>query len=355
MSAHHIEFTVAEDCNIIMIDEFYKYKSRRKLVSEYYELVGNYIFKKEQGDYTSGNKLQEDAENLALDLARLDKTEEQGDFIQEAHLRFLARCRLINIGDYTIQSFIGAGQCGAVYRGKRNSDKQSTAIKLLFYPRNKEERVRFIREGNITHELEHDVLVDGIEPTKTVHGAPIYWYAMELIDSSQSLTEILQSSDLSNILHIMSEVCKGLDYLHDKGHVHRDLHDGNIHVLNESTVKILDFGTVTSTERDYTFRPLGSLKVCSPEKLMEPSSVGPATDMFSVGCILHYAVSSRWPFYGDNFGEKFSLLRECNLGSLNVDSPQLEKLIASLLSKEPSSRPLADETGKQLSQISRNV
>lgn len=355
MNVIHTEFTKKEGYKSRMIDEFSKYESRRTLVSDYYNLLGESILQKENGNYFAGNKMQEEAENLSLDLVRLGKTEEQDDFIQEAHLRFLARCRLVEIGDYILESFIGAGQCGAVYKGLRTTDKQPVAIKILFYPRNSEERTRFIEEGNITHKLDHEYLVSGCEPTQTVNGAPVYWYVMELIDNAASLKQYIDTQNIKSILQVLSKVCIGLEYLHSKDHVHRDLKGDNVFVRDTDTVKILDFGSITNSNHDYTFRPVGSLKICSPEKLMEPSSVGPATDMFSVGCILYYAVSGRWPFYGDNFGEKVELLRECNPPSLDNDSPELAELITKLLSKDASSRPVAKEAYEQLQRISKTL
>lgn len=337
-----------------MINEFSKYKSRRELVKEHYELIGDALVEKERGNVSKSNILRERAVNLGLDLVRLDKTNESDDLIQESHLRFLSRCRLLNIDNYVIDSFIGAGKCGAVYKARDLNDETDAALKILFYPRNPEEKERFINEGDKTYELESPHLVEGYKPTKKITGAPIYWYSMELLDESTSLSIYVANNRLKDVLTIMSGVCDGLSVIHKNGLVHRDLHMDNIVITADNTPKILDFGTIPVSDHGFTFRPVGSLKVCSPEKVKSPSTVSAPSDMFSVGCIVYKVASGEWPLYGKNFGEKVQLLTDCDPPPLNLEDEALVQLVDELLRMEPAARPTAEEASSRFSTLAES-
>jgi len=338
-----------------MIDEFSKYKARKDLTKEYYEKIGKALLKKEEGSIRKSNSLKEKAVNLGLDIVRLEKVDESEEFIQESHLRFLSRCRLLEIDHYIIEGFIGAGQRGAVYNASDLNKDRKAALKVLFYPRNREERERFVREGNVTFEINSPYLVSGYEPTKKITGAPIYWYSMEVLNNAVPFSDYLGRSGLDDAVSKLSQVCQGLSHLHKENIVHRDLHAENIVITNNGTPKIFDFGSIPVVGHDYTFRPVGSLKVSSPEKLNNPSSVDPPTDMFSVGCIAYFAISDRWPLYGGNFGEKVQLLRECDPEPLQTEREALAQLVDDLLEKEPADRPTASEAASRFSELAESL
>lgn len=326
-------------------------ESRRRLRQAVYETISEARLSND----LERESLFETAYDLDADLMRLKGVPESTDLIEEAHLRFLARCRLINIGKYQVIGFVGAGRCGAVYRARLNGAMpREDALKIQCFPRNQEEQQRFKAEGDLLSDLNHQAIVKGYCLTQTIEWAPVQWFAMELLTNSQTLGRYVERNSLKAAVTVLAKACEGLAYAHCRGVVHRDLHLENILVLNSADPKILDFGAAKHTENVaelLTFRPVGSLSTCAPEKLQDSGSVDATSDMFSIGCILYYAIRKKWPFYGSTFGKFIENLLSARFEELPNDNVGLSEIVHKLLSTDRGSRPTASELAVTLREI----
>jgi serine/threonine protein kinase len=209
------------------------------------------------------------------------------------------------VGPYTIESELGAGGMGRVYKAI-GADGGAVAVKIV-----KDEMAgdeiflkRFKREAEVAQRIEHPNVVAVIE-TGDHDGMP--WAAQRFI-SGGSLEERLDrwgALDLHQVIAIFRQVAGGLDVLHANGLIHRDLKPGNILVDERGVPFIADFGLAKDHQSEGTVltRPgqaLGSMDYMAPEQI-RGEDVGPATDVYALACMLTELLTGRPPF-GDKVG-----------------------------------------------------
>ena len=142
----------------------------------------------------------------------------------------------------------------------------------------------------------------------------------------------------------MIQICEGLEYAHEKGVVHRDVKPGNIFVLRNGQVKILDFGIaqIAAAETGLTRAGLivGTLQYMAPERARGQG--GHASDIFSVGAVFYELLANRAPFSGEDPIEILDKLRTENPPRLSEVDPslpaELEAIIERALQKDPTRR-----------------
>src|SRR5215467_11688220 len=108
-------------------------------------------------------------------------------------------------------------------------------------------------------------------------------------DSPQNLT-------VQRTIDIIYQVCRGLQAAHEKGLVHRDIKPSNIFVLEDDSVKVIDFGVAHLVSAE-TIGAKGTLYYMAPEQF-EGRPITPATDIFSLGVVCFEALTRRRPFGG---------------------------------------------------------
>ncbi len=267
------------------------------------------------------------------------------------------------VGPYRIESLIGSGGMGAVYRAfDRRLDRQ-VAIKhihtekLAAVPGIRE---RFRREARSAAALSHPAIVQVFDILKQEDGD---WIVMELI-AGPTIGELIEQQrlDLPMALAIGRRVAEGLAEAHAKGIVHRDLKVENVMVAPGGRVKILDFGLAKrlQTPEDETDLSIpggviGTSRSMSPEQA-RGYEVGPASDLFSLGTMLYEMVTGSSPFKGRTYLD--TLTRVCErqqlpAATLKANVPaELDRLIDRLLEKAPERRPeSAREVARTLAEI----
>ncbi|HJZ11423.1 MAG TPA: serine/threonine-protein kinase, partial [Acidobacteriota bacterium] len=147
------------------------------------------------------------------------------------------------IGKYKIDSLLGRGGMGQVYKAHDPSLDRYVALKIMGGPAldDTSARERFIREGQAAGGLRHPNIVT-VYDLGDVDGQ--MFIAMELI-GGHDLEQIIRSKTALSIedkLNIMIQVCEGISYAHKRDVVHRDLKPSNIRIDDEGIAKIMDFG-----------------------------------------------------------------------------------------------------------------
>lgn len=318
-------------------------RDRSVLVTQLYTLIGNLQLEQSKNNHEKIFELEKEIQELSSFLINLRELPESKDYIQENHLRFLARINLGTISKYRIVNFIGAGQCGVVYKAINITNDTNCALKVLFYPRNEEERLRFITEGDILCKLDHPSIIKGFEPTQELEEIPINWYSMELIEDAITFERFIKTEELTEQIKILKIVCDALSYAHQENIIHRDLHMQNILIRKNNIPVILDFGSAKNIIDNLTFKPVGGLKTASPEKIIDSASVNGKSDVFSIGCILYYMLEKQWPFYSSNYGEYILRITNCDYKKITHKNKELEDIISSILIKDVKKRPAAGD------------
>jgi serine/threonine-protein kinase len=130
----------------------------------------------------------------------------------------------------------------------------------------------------------------------------ILYIAMEFMEGTtlQALLEETRMLDAEQVLHFSREICKGLDYAHAKGIVHRDVKPANIMITAQGALKVMDFGIAKAGgSMTSTGQVLGTPNYMSPEQVKGRSLDG-RSDLFSFGVILYEMLTGEKPFAGQN-------------------------------------------------------
>jgi TolB protein len=210
------------------------------------------------------------------------------------------------IGNYRIESLLGAGGMGRVYRGVHLHLDRRAAIKLL-RPELAEDAGfvrRFLREARIAAQLHHPNIVE-IYDTGEAGGH--YFIAMRLVDG-RSLRAILDERRLavSETVRYVHEIAAALDHAHARGIVHRDVKPGNIIIDGRDHVMLVDFGIAKALEDLAATSTLDATAVGAilgtPAYLApEQATGGPVTaqtDIYALGCVVYEMLAGSPPFAG---------------------------------------------------------
>ena len=249
------------------------------------------------------------------------------------------------IGKYRIIERIGRGGMGSVYKAHDPILDRLVALKVVSAETDHtdELRARFFREAQACAKLSHPNVVT-IHDLGEADGN--LFIVMELLEGDELRQLIARRAiaTLDDKLPIMIQICEGLEYAHEKGVVHRDVKPGNIFVLRNGQVKILDFGIaqIAAAETGLTRAGLivGTLQYMAPERARGQG--GHASDIFSVGAVLFEFLSNRSPFAGEDPIEILEKLRTENpprLGEIEPSvPPELEAIVERALQKDPARR-----------------
>lgn len=261
------------------------------------------------------------------------------------------------LGNFRIDSLLGVGGFGAVYRAFDRSLHRDVALKVLplaLARAGRDKVQRFLQEARSAAKLSHPNVV-------TVHQIcqieEVYFIVMELVEG-QSLADILRTRRLpaTEATRIITEAARGLAHAHRRGLIHRDIKPGNIMVTGDGLVKMTDFGLARDIFRDAgedeIGRAVGTPLYMSPEQC-EGDEGDSRSDVYSLAATYYVALTRRPPYEGSD--SRQIMQRHCN-----EPPPDPRKIISELpaavfrviekgMAKEPTERyQTADEMLKAL-------
>jgi eukaryotic-like serine/threonine-protein kinase len=211
-------------------------------------------------------------------------------------------------GRFRVVSELGRGAMGVVYRAEDETLGRTLAIKTISLTGGtRQERdvheARFLQEARAAGSMSHPCIITIYEMGREGDTAFI---AMELLDGRE-LRELIRDVSLTpaQTVNIAALVADGLAYAHERGIVHRDIKPGNIMVLPDGRVKIMDFGIARHHEptvKTQTGVLLGSPQYMSPEQIIG-QPFDHRADIFSLGLVLYEMLTGVKPFAGDDIPE----------------------------------------------------
>lgn len=204
---------------------------------------------------------------------------------------------------------IEQGGTSTVFKGLY--DNIVVAVKLLLQPDDEKWLYRLRLEYEAIKKLEYNRVVKTIGPGLIELNGKVALIT-EFI-SGESLRKKLERGPLSerDALTVLREVAAALEHVHAREIIHRDLHAGNV-MLRDGSINdpvVIDFGTardfslheLNDSPIYHTFRPLGSMSHCAPEKWTSPHNARAKSDLFSVGVMMYRAVTGKAPFFSDSY------------------------------------------------------
>ncbi len=250
-----------------------------------------------------------------------------------------------SFGKYVVMKELGKGAMGVIYLGYDKTLDRAVAIKTIASSMKEENlKVRFIREAQSTAKLRHNNIVTiydfGLE------GEQLF-IVMEYLEGQdlQDLVAAKTPMDIKERLEIVRQICHGLDYAHRNGVLHRDIKPANILVLEDGTVKIVDFGLAaihTSTPTlTQSSAIMGTPHYIAPERIYGEKACA-QSDQFSVGLIFYELLTYCCPFTGDTISSIiFKILNaepKCLDPKISSMFPEIGFIIKKAIAKNPGHR-----------------
>jgi protein kinase-like protein/WD40 repeat protein len=260
-------------------------------------------------------------------------------------------------GPYEIQSVLGIGGMGEVYRARDTQLNRDVAIKVLpaEFATDGERLARFKREAQVLASFSHPNIASiyGFETSNETQAL-----VLELVEGETLADRIARGRiPLDETILIARQICDALATAHEHGIIHRDLKPSNIRVTPDGAVKVLDFGLAKLTDPNVSNTPnavsmsptitapsmmtaggviLGTAAYMAPEQA-KGRAADKRSDIWAMGCVLFEMLSGKRAFDGEDMVDVLSrvLQREPEWAALPAGVPTpIVTLLRSCLEKE---------------------
>jgi serine/threonine-protein kinase len=247
------------------------------------------------------------------------------------------------LGQYHIESVVGKGSMGRVYRARHLGLSRPCAIKVMnpgLVAKQPQIRERFWAEARAVANLLHPHVV-------TVHNLGsdrgYHFIEMEYVAGGVSLSECLIREGAFEPIRastLVREVVLALAAAHQSGLVHRDVKPSNVLLTPDGHAKLADFGLVRRlSELELAGVPVaGTPTFMAPELFVGvPASL--RSDVYAVGVMYYYLLSARLPFVSDQIGQLISLHRSERVPDIRVFAPGVPDVVVDVLRRCLAKRP----------------
>lgn len=259
-----------------------------------------------------------------------------------------------DLGPYRVVRTLGAGGMGTVLLAEDTRLGRQVALKRLSGPEAETPfgRQQMMREARAAANLSHPHIA-AVHDVLDVDGRLVIVF--EYVEGETLSARIARGPlPVADALEIARQLADALDAAHARGIVHRDLKPSNVILTKEGQAKVLDFGIARSLHRDPatashfgTTVPgalIGTPGYAAPEQWLGQPVDG-RTDLYGLGVVLFEMITGRRPFAGTNAIGLASAMLQSDaplLSSVTADLvPELDKLIASALARDPADRPMS--------------
>lgn len=253
------------------------------------------------------------------------------------------------IGGYELESELGRGGMGVVFRARQLSLQREVALKVIpkTVTTGRDFKERFFREARTAGKLNHPNIVKAIDAGET---ARHFFFAMELIEGERMIDLIRRQKRLpeSRVLYYSLQIAQALKHAHANGLVHRDIKPENLLLDPEGeTVKIADMGLAKSSEeKDASITKagttLGTPNYISPEQVQAKADVDIRADLYALGGTLYHMLTGTPPFTADSPALVIQkhLLEKPLAPRMKVPaiSAEMNRIVLKLLEKDPKDR-----------------
>ncbi|MFO0574042.1 MAG: serine/threonine-protein kinase [Polyangia bacterium] len=277
------------------------------------------------------------------------------------------------INHYKVVRKIGEGGMGSVWEGLHESIGRRVAIKVLRPGYSKDPKVveRFFNEAKAVNIVAHPGVVGSFDYGQLPDGTA--YIIMEFLDgeSLSARMKRLRGPMLGpDALRVGRQIASALAAAHQKGIIHRDLKPDNVIVVPDSEAasgeraKVLDFGIAKITQDSegkavqgmtQMGEVMGTPRYMSPEQCKGSARVDAKTDVYALGVIIFQMLTGKPPFDAEGPGALMAMQIYQEPPSLRSIEPMVmpnaEKLVLSMLAKDPAQRPTMPEVVQQLEML----
>jgi serine/threonine protein kinase len=259
------------------------------------------------------------------------------------------------LGNYLVLDKLAAGGMGQVFRARHRRMDRVVALKVL------SKKVinapgaieRFRREAKAAAILTHPNIVTAFDADEA---GGMHFLVMEYVDGCDLSSLVKRNGPLAVPLAVdcVRQAARGLAYAHGKGIIHRDIKPANLLLDRLGTLKILDLGLARITgevadssgvpepDLTHTGNIMGTIDYMSPEQAMDSRQADARSDIYSLGCTLHYLLAGRPPYREDTVMKRLAAHQQAgipNLSTSRSDVPAaLQAIFERMLAKDPAAR-----------------
>lgn len=246
---------------------------------------------------------------------------------------------------YVVESLLGRGGMGSVYKARERELDRYVALKIVPEHRSKDAAFieRFRREARIAARLRHPRIVS-VHEVGTME--PFPYFSMDYIEGGtlRSVVQRRRSLPAEDAISIVVEICRAVAHAHGKGVIHRDLKPENVMIDGEGDVFVMDFGLARATE-DVALTQSGTIMgtpfYMSPEQL-SGKKLDERSDIYSIGLILHYCFTGEELFAAESVPAvvaKHTTINTRNVIQMNARIPtNLQEILVSMLDEDVNAR-----------------
>lgn len=254
------------------------------------------------------------------------------------------------LGPFTLMDALGAGSMGTVYKAQSKTDTKWYAVKVL--PRRSMWNVRIARRKvRLFEQCQHPSVVPFVD-VGTAGG--MHYLAWPLVEGKTLEKIVLEQGKLSTeqSAAYALQTAEGLDACHQANLFHGMLKPSNLMLGHDGTLRILDFGIgclLSETEGESLVDTMSTansvnsgLDCASPESIMDPTNLNSVGDQYSLGCVLYFCLTGRYPFPDGTAVEKMMCHQHKQptpIRDLTPDvSEEMLTVVERLMRKNPTSR-----------------
>jgi serine/threonine protein kinase/DNA-binding response OmpR family regulator len=258
------------------------------------------------------------------------------------------------IGNYQVLDRLGAGGMGTVYKARHRRMKRVVAIKVLSQSADQSDKFlqRFQREVEAVARLSHPNIVLAHDADEAEVG---HFLVMEFVDGQDLASTVEKGGPLPipQAVECIVQAGRALDYAHKQGIIHRDIKPANLMRDVSGAVKVTDLGLARFSEQlgpgvkemsalTQAGTIMGTVDFMSPEQAMGATDIDHRTDIYSLGCTLHYLLTGRPPYEGPTLMAVLVKHRDAVVPSLRSARaevpPALDQIFQRMLAKKPEDR-----------------
>ncbi|XP_046394309.1 serine/threonine-protein kinase MARK2-like [Ischnura elegans] len=235
-------------------------------------------------------------------MIKVDESDPLGELEPSFPYRDVEIRRGVDVTElYEMQSEIGRGKFGTVYRCREKSTGLQLAAKYVATPR-REDRRSVEREVDIMRKLQHPRLIQLYDAFDA--NGKAFWVILELIEGGELFERVIDDDFILTekaCTVFMRQICEGIEFVHRQSILHLDMKPENILCLTKTgnRIKIIDFGLARKFDPTKKLQVLfGTPEFVAPE-VVNFDQIGYGTDMWSVGVICYVLLSGLSPFMGE--------------------------------------------------------
>ena len=248
--------------------------------------------------------------------------------------------KLTKIAKYEIKRRIGRGAMGVVYEAFDPFVQRTVAIKVMHSTGNMEPateqkmREAFFAEVYSAGRMHHPSVISIYDAGQE---GDLNYIVMEFVDGVTLQEYVTGGKKLSpnQVVDIIYQCAKGLDYVHREGIIHRDLKPGNIMLSNDGEVKIMDFSIahVDVGFEGHDTEVQGSPMYMPPEQLSEEKRLVAQSDIYSLGAVMYALLARRTPYKASSLESLIYKITNLEPEPVTEVSPEVPQHIADIVEK----------------------